>query len=71
MSTQIKGTPTNTANEAVVLNASIGILGSAEKIELEYATELRRDSPLVASMKGALALTDEQLDQLFISAGAL
>lgn len=47
--------------------------GKAKKsrIEWEYATEIRRDSPLVASMAAELGLTAEQLDQLFIAAYAL
>lgn len=47
--------------------------GKAKKasIEWEYATEIRRDAPLVASMAAELGLTAEQLDQLFIAAYAL
>lgn len=47
--------------------------GKAKKarIEWEYAAEIRRDSPLVASMAVELGLTAEQLDQLFLAADAL
>lgn len=47
--------------------------GKAKKarIEWEYAAEIRRDSPLVASMATELGLTAEQLDQLFLAADAL
>lgn len=47
--------------------------GKAKKarIEWEFATEIRRDSPLVASMATELGLTPEQLDQLFLAADAL
>lgn len=47
--------------------------GKAKKarIEWEYAAEIRRDSPLVASMAVELGLTSEQLDQLFLAADAL
>ena len=40
----------------------------AEQIEWEYATEVRRDSPLVTSMTAALGWSSEQVDQLFIAA---
>lgn len=32
---------------------------------------IRRDSPLVAQLAGALSLTDEQVDSLFLSANAI
>lgn len=32
---------------------------------------IRRDSPLVAQLAGALSLTDEQVDNLFLSANAI
>ena len=35
------------------------------------ATEFRRDSPTLVAMAAALSLTDEQLDQLFITAAGL
>lgn len=41
------------------------------QIEWEYATEVDRSSSLLAAMKGALGLTDEQLDSLFVSASQL
>jgi len=41
------------------------------RIEWEYATSLRRDHPLVAQLQAALALTDEQVDELFVAAGGL
>lgn len=37
----------------------------------EYATEFRRGSPTVAAIAGALDLTDEQLDDLFIEAATI
>lgn len=42
--------------------------GQAEQIEWEYATEVRRDSALVAAMAVALGLNDAQLDALFVAA---
>jgi hypothetical protein len=41
------------------------------RIEWEYAVSLRRDHALVAQLQAALALTDEQVDELFVSAGGL
>ena len=38
---------------------------SAAMIEWEYATEVRRASPLVESLSAALSLSPEQLDDLF------
>lgn len=53
------------------VNASIGELGQAAQIEWEYATEVHRQSPLVAGLTAALGLTDAQLDQLFVTASGL
>lgn len=44
---------------------------SAAMIEWEYATELRRDHPLVASLSAALELTEQQIDDLFMAAGSI
>lgn len=41
------------------------------QIEWEYATTVRRDSPLVYGLAGALGLTDEMLDDLFTLAASL
>lgn len=38
------------------------------QIEWEYATEVRRDYPWLQTVAGLLGLTDEQLDELFLSA---
>lgn len=43
----------------------------AAQIEWEYATEFRRNAPLIATMGAALNLTDEQIDALFIAASAI
>ena len=42
----------------------------AARIEWEYATEVRRDSPTMALIGAALGLTEEQIDALFIDAAA-
>ena len=41
------------------------------QIEYEYATELNRQWPTLVFLAGALGLTDEQLDNLFIQASQL
>lgn len=41
------------------------------KIEWEYATEIKRDWPLVISLQPLLGMTDEDIDNLFIFANTL
>jgi hypothetical protein len=53
------------------VNAGIGQMGQAEQIEWEYASEVRRDSALVAAMGAALNLDDAALDALFVTAATL
>ena len=43
----------------------------AVQIEWEFATDVWRDRDLVASLGGALGLTDDQIDGLFIAAAAI
>jgi len=43
----------------------------AVQIEWEFATDVWRDRDLVASLGGALGLTDDQIDALFIAAKAI
>lgn len=45
-----------------------GAAGKAAQIEWEYATEVKRDSPLVAGLAQALQLDEETLDHLFLEA---
>ena len=56
-------------NDAIA--AMAGIEGEAARIEWQFATEVKRSSPLVSSLSGALWLTDEQLDALFTQAAML
>lgn len=56
---------------SAAVEALDGIEGDVARIEWEYAQEVRRDSPLVASMASALGMTDAQLDGLFVRAAAL
>lgn len=43
----------------------------AARIEWDYATDIRRDSPLVASIGSALDLDESEIDELFRAASAL
>lgn len=43
----------------------------AAQIEWEYATEVRRNSPLIAALGPALGLSEEQIDGLFRAAAVL
>jgi hypothetical protein len=56
-------------------NAALEALPSPEKelaqTEWEYATEIRRDSPLVSGIGTALELDDEAIDALFVVAAEL
>lgn len=45
--------------------------GPAAQIEWEYASDVGRNAALVQALSGALGLTDEQLDGLFVLAATL
>jgi len=47
------------------VDAAVVAAGGAAQIEWEYAQEVRRNAPLVASIATAANLTDAQLDDLF------
>lgn len=53
------------------LAALPGAEGEAARIEWEYATEIRRASPLINALAPILGLTGEQVDELFIAAKAI
>ena len=44
---------------------------TAARIEWDYSSEVHRDKPFVQMLAGALGLTGEQLDALFIQAAGL
>ena len=46
-------------------------LDRKSQIEWEYANEVYRHSPLIESVKGAMSLTDEQIDNMFLEASKL
>ena len=51
-----------------IVETAIQATDKAVQIEWEYATEVRRDSPLVVSLSQSLGLTEEMLDNLFSGA---
>ncbi len=53
------------------LAAIPGPQGEAARIDWEYATEVQRQSPLIAALGPALGLTPEQIDDLFRAAETL
>jgi hypothetical protein len=53
------------------VNAGLATLGQAAQIEWEYASEVRRDSPLVAGMGQMLNMDGAALDALFVQAATL
>lgn len=44
---------------------------TAARIEWEYATELRRDHPLIAMLGAALELEETAIDALFVAASQI
>jgi hypothetical protein len=63
------------AGKLTLVNSTIagmpGVAGDAARIEWEYAQEVRRDSTLVLSLIPLLAMTDAEVDNLFIMAASL
>ena len=53
------------------VDAAIAQADRATQIEWEYATEIHRNWPTLRSVQGAIGLTDEQVDGLFIRAASL
>lgn len=53
------------------VDAAIAQADRATQIEWEYATEVHRNWPTLRSVQGAVGLTDEQVDELFIRAASL
>lgn len=56
------------AGHLAAVQAAIPSFGVEAEIEWEYATEVRRGSPLVAAMAALLAIDDAAMDALFIAA---
>lgn len=53
------------------LAAMTGAQGEAARITWEFATEVRRDDPLIAALGPVLNLTGAQIDALFVTAAGL
>lgn len=53
------------------VNAAIDAAGTEARIEWDYATVVRRDSPLLAAMTTSLGMTTQQIDDLFTLAKTL
>lgn len=61
----------HTANLLDDIDAAVMATGRLAQIEWEYATEVRRNHPLIAMIQVAKGLTDEEIDTLFVSASLL
>jgi len=48
-----------------------GMTGQAARIEWEYGSEVRRDSPLLAGITSGMGLTSEQVDDLIRQAALI
>ncbi|MFG6573211.1 hypothetical protein ACGYLO_16580 [Sulfitobacter sp. 1A13353] len=59
------------ANAESAIAGMTGSAGDEARIEWEYATELRRDHPLVAALGQTLSLDDAAQDDLFKQAAAI
>lgn len=59
------------ANVNAALDAMGGVEGEAARIEWEYATTVERNSALVVGLAGALGMTEQQMDDLFMLASGL
>lgn len=49
---------------------AVNVAGGATKITWEFATTIKRNSPLIETLVGSLGLTSEQIDTLFRYAAA-
>lgn len=53
------------------VTAAVQQAGQAVQIEWEYATDVRRASPLVQAISAGMGLTEAQVDALFIAGAKL
>lgn len=53
------------------VDVAVAGASQADRITWEFATEVRRDDPLVVSIGGALGLTETDIDNLFAAAKEL
>lgn len=59
------------AGKLAAVESAVAAAGTAAQIEWEYATEVRRDWPLVNALAGAVGIDGEALDALFVAAAQL
>lgn len=53
------------------VEATITAAPRSVQIDWEFANEIRRDNPVIASMAATLNLTEAQIDDLFVAAAAI
>lgn len=53
------------------VNAAVAAADDETKITWEFAQEVKRHSPYIAAIGGLLGLTDQEIDELFITAAGL
>ena len=53
------------------VDSQIASMSQAAKIEWEYATEVKRDNPLVIQLQSSLSMSDADMDLFFLSASNL
>ena len=53
------------------VNAAVAAAGTQAQIDWDYALEIKRSNPLIASMAAGLGLTSAQIDDLFRTAATL
>lgn len=61
----------NAMNLLNAVNAQISTMPQSAQIEWDWASEVRRDNPLVAQLQSGLAMTDDDMNQFFSSASLL
>lgn len=59
------------AQVEALLSAMPGQAGEEARIEWDYSSEVHRNKPFVLQLGGALGLSSEQIDQLFITAAGV
>jgi hypothetical protein len=63
------------AGKLAIVNAALqampGDAGEDARITWEWSTEVQRQNPLILMMKPVIGMTDQEIDQLFISAALL
>lgn len=53
------------------VETAVAAAGREAQIEWEYAVEVRRDHPLIASIASELELDESEVDDLFVAAAAI